>query len=393
MRPDLVSYLLPVLGRSTDVGFNVFDVMHHGQHEKQISNVFRWLLDADGTHSLGGSVVRIFVDAVNNSRHDEDPLPTGGYWVRQEVNMSLPGEGADVADLVLESDDAVIVIENYATSDGHGHGYHNYRAYSTRDGKTGAVVLLCHDEDRALQTRGWENAAVVTYAAVLGPLKLGLDADRQYQRKNPEAYWFVQQMHRKFAKGKGVMEEGGTLDFVVAMCETGEAGRYQGRAQVAAEQFANDLAEQAVERFGEGRELLQRVKDRLKAYAAGPLAMQLKETFGEESVKPPKANLQGIFQWTIRIRVGEDVSAEGASVVLKFGPSAWFAVERDDYWSVASSADIDYSRVFVGGGLPLEIGPSSVALSEVLDGLEPDDTRLHDAILARLGPPTASTRA
>lgn len=32
---DLVSRLLPVLGRSLEAGFNVFDVMHHGLHEKQ----------------------------------------------------------------------------------------------------------------------------------------------------------------------------------------------------------------------------------------------------------------------------------------------------------------------------------------------------------------------
>ena len=40
MTGDLVTELLPILGRSLDVGFNVFDVMHHGTHEKQISNVF-----------------------------------------------------------------------------------------------------------------------------------------------------------------------------------------------------------------------------------------------------------------------------------------------------------------------------------------------------------------
>lgn len=38
---DLVTALLPVLHRSLDARFNVFDVMHHGTHEKQISNVFR----------------------------------------------------------------------------------------------------------------------------------------------------------------------------------------------------------------------------------------------------------------------------------------------------------------------------------------------------------------
>jgi hypothetical protein len=41
MSDDLVTDLLPVLGRPLDRGFNVLDVMHHGSHEKQISNVFR----------------------------------------------------------------------------------------------------------------------------------------------------------------------------------------------------------------------------------------------------------------------------------------------------------------------------------------------------------------
>jgi len=52
MGEDLVTQLLPTLARSLDASFNVFDVMHHGTHEKQVSNVFRWLLDAEGTHGL-----------------------------------------------------------------------------------------------------------------------------------------------------------------------------------------------------------------------------------------------------------------------------------------------------------------------------------------------------
>ena len=46
MNQDLVTTLLPIVGRSLELGFNVFEVMHHGLHEKQLSNVFRWLLDA-----------------------------------------------------------------------------------------------------------------------------------------------------------------------------------------------------------------------------------------------------------------------------------------------------------------------------------------------------------
>ena len=56
---DLVTQLLPLLGRSLKAGFNVFDVMRHGSHEKQISNVFGWLLDPEATHELGDLFQRI----------------------------------------------------------------------------------------------------------------------------------------------------------------------------------------------------------------------------------------------------------------------------------------------------------------------------------------------
>ena len=82
MRDDLVTGILPVLGRSSELGFNVFDVMHHGLHEKQISNVFRWLLDAGATHRMGDKFTRIFMDEVNRARPSEVPFALGGYWVR-----------------------------------------------------------------------------------------------------------------------------------------------------------------------------------------------------------------------------------------------------------------------------------------------------------------------
>lgn len=82
LRSDFLAGLLPVLGTSSELGFNVFDVMHHGLHEKQISNVFRWLLDAGGTHRMGDKFTRIFMDEVNRARPSEVPFALGGYWVR-----------------------------------------------------------------------------------------------------------------------------------------------------------------------------------------------------------------------------------------------------------------------------------------------------------------------
>ena len=170
---DLPTALLPVLHRPLDVPFNVFDVMHHGTHEKQLSNVFRWLLETEGSHSLGDTFLRIFIEEVNRGLMDcVDPFPLADYLVMQEVDTAAPTErGQDIADLVLENDDAVIVVEHYFTSDGHGHDYQRYLRHSRRDGRQGAVVLLCHERDSSLQTGGWQNASVVTYGGLLERLR------------------------------------------------------------------------------------------------------------------------------------------------------------------------------------------------------------------------------
>lgn len=377
--------LLPVLGRSTDIGFNVFDVMHHGLHEKQISNVFRWLLDSEGTHKLGYRFVHLFIDELNRQLGEGDPLPKDDYWVRQEINTSLvPGPG-DIADIVLESKSTVIVIENYFTSDGHGHNFHAYRRYAERDGRRGVVSLLCLGVDHSLQTLGWENAPVLTYASLVQRLHDLVSGDRGYQRANPEAYVFIRQFHRKFVTGRGPMEDRDVLDFVVAMCDSGEARRYQEQRQaVAAEQFASDLAVQARERFGEGRQLLHQLKGRLKSYSVGPLVNQLNDTLGEGFVRGVSARYAGIYQWTINFDIddpGEDIG-EGR-LQIKFGPTAWFANERDAGWEKRlAPGTADYSRLFITRAALKEIRQSQVSLEEVLEGLDPSDFRLHDEIVA-----------
>lgn len=67
------------------------------------------------------------------------------------MNTSDPQDPGDIVDLVLESKKFRVVIENYVTSDGHGHCYGRYLAYSQQGDRRGAVVLLCRDEDRSLQ--------------------------------------------------------------------------------------------------------------------------------------------------------------------------------------------------------------------------------------------------
>ena len=369
------------------MAFNVFDVMHHGVHEKQISNVFRWLLEAEGSHNLGDTFVRIFIDEVNQSLVGREPLPHNGYWVRQEVNTSVAGDGGDVADLVLESNAAVLVVENYFTSDGHGRSYNSYWEYSQRDDRRGAVILLCRDEDSSLQTMGWENAPVLTYGKLVDRLRDVVGGDRVYQRKNPEAFSFIEQMHRNFVKGRGRMEDHDVLGFVIAMCDTGEARRYQEKRQdVAAEQFASDLAEQARERFGEGRELLRRIKGRLKSFSAGALMRQLNTTLGGGFVRRVSATYAGIYQWTINFDVAEEgIDFGEARLQLKFGPSAWFANERDPNWKrTVDPGAADYSRIFLTRAKVMEVRQPVVTLHEVLDGLEPTDLRLHDEIVQLL---------
>ncbi|MGN7246919.1 PD-(D/E)XK nuclease family protein [Janibacter anophelis] len=387
MSDDVVTQLLPVLGRSTEQGFNVFDVMHHGLHEKQISNTFRWLLNPDGTHGLGSRFLKIFVDEINQQSEPALDLPLDRYVVHQEVNTAAAGEALDIADLVLESSDVVIVVENYFTSDGHGHNYDGYRRYGERDGRRGVVVLLCRDVDRSLQTKGWEQAPVLTYATLVGRLFSEVSADRDYRRKNESAYWFVEQMHQKFVEGRGPMGDSEVLEFMTAMCHSGEAARYQIQQQdVAAQQFASDLADQAKVRFVEGRELLQQVKNRLKNYSSETLRTQLNETLGDEFVRSVSARYAGIYQWTINFELAEGGPAfDEARLQIKFGPSAWFANANDPAWRHTVPPEIaDYSRLFLTRAALGEIRQSSVEIQEVLDGLEPTDRRLHDEIVLLL---------
>src|SRR5699024_5615354 len=136
--------------------------MHHGTHEKQLSNVFAWLLDSSGTHGLGDTFQGLFVDHVNTRLPPASQLPVSGYDVAQEVDTAgEEGLGKDIADIVLTHDRARIVVENFEWSDGHGHSYEHYLAYGARDGRQSVVVLLCVRHVSHLLRDGWQNAVVV----------------------------------------------------------------------------------------------------------------------------------------------------------------------------------------------------------------------------------------
>lgn len=384
---DLVTELLPILGRSLDVGFNVFDVMHHGTHEKQLSNVFGWLLDIGGTHNLGDRFVRIFVDETNRAMPGYMPFPFEDYRVQQEVNTAADFGGADIADLVLETDAVRIVVENYFTSDGHGHSFERYLEYSRHDGRQGAVVLLCRDEDRNRLSHGWENAHIVTYRMLIMRLYDAVCGDARYQKGNPDAHSFIEQMHRKFVSERSLVGDREILKFVTALSHTGEAQRYGSpRQDEVAEQFASDVAVQARQRFVEGRELLQRLKVSLRAFSDGPLREQLNATLNPAQVRKVSMTFAGIYQWTINFELdGIPNAAMEPLIQLKFGPSAWFANVQDAYWRhKVEPENVEYSYVFITRTDAQILQQSTVTLQEVLDGLEPSDSRLHDAIIRLL---------
>src|SRR5690625_2766865 len=106
----LVTSLVPSLSRSLTRQFNLFHVLRHGTHEKQLSNVFAWLLDADETHGLGDVFQRIFIKLINEQIDSEPPLPFEKYRVQQEVDTAIDETAKDIADIVMFGKEAVSSI-------------------------------------------------------------------------------------------------------------------------------------------------------------------------------------------------------------------------------------------------------------------------------------------
>jgi hypothetical protein len=380
---QLVTGLLPVLAKKPREEFNVFNVMRYGGHEKQLSDVFAWLLDADGTHKLGDAFLRIFIDEVNQGLRDAEPISHGSYGVRQEVNTAGVGDGGDIADLVLEDDKTVLVIENYYTSSGHGHSYDGYLSFGESQGKRSVVVLLCVTQNSAEQSDGWEQASIVTYSSLVQRLVHNVASDEHYKRECAAQYSFIDQMHKRFVGGTK-MNDDVLVDFIEAMCRTGEAGRYGWRPiEPAAVRFADDLREQAKAQFDGGRELLRRLKTALRNYAADVQKSQVNAELGQEYISTVTASYQGIYEWTVNFNTPDE---SGPVLQLKFGPSAWSANEEnrsdwgDEAWEeTVPSAQADYSHLFIAR--KKEIRQSVVTLREALGGLSPEDFRLRDELV------------
>lgn len=378
---QMVTALVPSLSKSLAEQFNLFRVMHHGTHEKQLSNVFAWLLNPEGTHELGDAFQRLFVEHVNRDCSDADQLPTSGYRVIQEVGTAGHEDlGGDIADIVLTSERASIVVENYEWSDGHGHSYERYLGHGAAGGRQSVVVLLCVRHVSHLQIDGWDKAVVLTYAQLLESLHTHVAGNAAWQRAYPRQQFFIRELVEHFTEGPMVVSGEDQIRFIEAMCDTGESARYGHRPQEsAAQEFADLVALHAKRQFEQGRKTLAEVKRALKNYSERTLAPRLNETMPTGPVTVVKTPFHGQWEWCAAlIRADPHLNLH-----LEFGPTA--VVENG---LVAQPVgDPDFTKIFVtrqapGGGAGIDrIGHTGVGLDEVLNGLGDDDLRLRDALL------------
>ena len=96
------------------------------------------------------------------------------------------------------------------------------------------------------------------------------------------------------------MNDEDLVDFIDALCKTGEARHFgTQKNEDAAINFGDHLREEAVRRFEEGRELLRRLKGKLRVYGAGTLKPQVNAARNEQYVGEVSAKFQGSYEWTI----------------------------------------------------------------------------------------------
>ena len=376
----LVTTLVPSLSRSLAEQFNVFRVMHHGTHEKQLSNVFAWLLRADGTHELGDTFQRIFMDRINTALSENTRFPTSGYRVTQEVDTSGDeAAGKDIADIVLMTPHESVVVENFGTSDGHGHDYYGYLSYGAQGGRRSVVVLLCIRHESERQTDGWEHATVLTYAELLSDLHLHVKADKKWRRDHPQQNFFINELVENFVEGPSAVNTADQITFIKTMCETGESARYGQRPQdAAAEQFAQTLAQHAKQQFEDGRKALGEIKRYLRQYAERRLMHQVNDALGQEVVVKVLANFVGQWEWYVRLL---DINGD-VVVGLVFGPTA--ATYNEEVPEPLQSPD--FSKIFLltrsSDAEPRRsLHQTDIGMDEVLTGFEPADDRLAQAVI------------
>ena len=381
---ELVRSLIPALSRRQMERFNVFRIMHHGTHEKQTSNVFAWLLSADDTHNLGDTFQRIFVRHVRTASTDSSDLPDSGFTVEQEIDTAgQDSDARDIADIVLSSPHASIVIENYYTSDGHGHDYRRYFEHGATGGRASTVVLLCGIRELHRLQDGWDQAAVVTYSEVLDSLKDHIAADGTWQAEHPDQHFFLRQVFEHFTEGFVTMNKAEQIRFLKAMCETGESARYGYRPHDRAGlEFAEQIGRKARQQFEDTRAVLAEAKSALRSFAEHALMVQVNESGDAGEVASVYSKYVGQWEWAVTL---ERPDAQ-CNVHVEFGPSAVAENGR----APNPLSDPDFSMLFVTRGTPDgdgidAIAQTSISLEELLNGLPADDTRLRDAVLGILG--------
>jgi len=304
-----------------------------------------------------------------------EQLPPAGYRVAQEVMTAGEVGAVDAA----SADIADIVIENFGTSDGHGHDYWRYLAHGTDGGRPTAVVLLCLRRVPHLQRDGWEEAVVVTYAELLRALRAHIDADRRWRRNHPDQHSLIRQLDEHFVEGPAAVNLEDTITFLTTMCETGESARYGHRPRDVAEQeFADLVAEHARRQLIDSRTVLATTKRSLRAYGRSTLTDSVNAAIPEGAIERVITRIVGQWEWTVELQRTDSHS----TVFLEFGPTAVVELQRIPH----TATDPDFSCLFIS--LQAESGSDNSAISqtdvrtaEVIEGLAPDDTRLQDAVL------------
>lgn len=286
---------------------------------------------------------------------------------------------ADIADIVLTRPDAAVVVENFGTSDGHGHSYWRYLAHGTAGRRSAVVVLLCQRREPHLQRDGWERAVVVTYAELLQGVRAHIAGNQRWCRNHPDQHSFIRQMVGHFVEGPAAMNLEDTIAFLTVMCETGESARYGHRPRdVAANEFVDLVAEHARRQLDDSRTVLATTKRRLREYSRSTLMDHVNSMIPEGPIEQVVTRFVGQWEWTVELQR----AASYPTVFLHFGPTA--VVEQQQ--APRPIEDPDYSRLFVslqgatGAGIS-SIMQTDVQLVEIIEGLEPEDLRLRDAVL------------
>lgn len=375
---------MPILTRPRHPDrFDLFEVMHHGTHEKQMSNVFAWLLDADGSHNLLGKFVDIFLAEVNKDRPGRDPLKSERFTILQERNTADVGQPADIADIVMVGKQSCLVIENYKFSDGHHHQYENYLQFGLSHAAESTVVMLCELIDRDALKDGWEDAAVVTYSALVSQLIDVIDYDPEYRTKNPEQAVFIDQMYDHFSKGSNRVNDDATVDFVKELCLAGEVDALGSqRPEAAASDLGERLKQETIDLVAASRDLLYRCKWALIPFVENQLPAQL-ESLGVSDLYSSVYRRSKDW-YTGSVSLKDDANNDVFHIL--FGHTAGVA-NRAEYffdWVTQPVPDPDFSYIFL---LDAEgkLTQSSVKIVDVLQGLADDDMRLAEEIVSITG--------